>query len=217
MRDKLKGLGFFVFSCACFYYSYYWYAYHTPRQWMDLVRQYSFFTNQTIFLLSIYTLGVSLYYLGGRRLGKYLFNSYVKTAMTSYVFAVSLGYYIGVAKFYLTSWSSMYVGESQSIFMHFIAPVVVGLTYHSTPFIGKIEAKGIVTLAIYPLFYLYYATLYSRFTGEYIYPILDPGIMGDHLQIPLFIVFAFVGFWFITILVGEQHNLCINRESGDIS
>ena len=213
MINKVKGLFFFSLSISCFFYSYYWYAYHTPMELSDLIRQYSFFTNQTIFLLSIYMMGVALYYLGWKSSGKVLFNSLVKSGITSYVFAISLGYYIGVARFYTTAWESMYVGQIQSVFMHFIAPVVVGFTYHITPFIGQIDATGMVSLALYPLFYLYYAAMYGKYTGDYIYPVLNPNVMGSGIQIPIIIILAFIGFWLIALSVGGEHNTCCNDQS----
>ncbi len=214
MKRKSLGVGYTVFGLMCLYYCNYWFLHYTDRSLRHLFYQFSFFTNQTIVLCGVYCLGLGLCYLGCVPLQKLVFNCYVKVGVTTYILMVGVGYYIGVVRFYLISWDELYIAQPQSIFMHLVAPVIMGLIYNTTPMEGKVRYPTFMWLSVYPMTYLIYANIYSVLTGVYIYPILNPDIMGSHFEIPAAVFLGCLLFWAIGFLVGARHNFCLDHNIG---
>lgn len=214
MKKKALGVGYTVFGLMCLYYCNYWFLHYTDKSLYHLLYQFSYFTNQTIILCGIYCICLGLCYLGCTPLQKLVFNSYIKVGITTYILMVSIGYYIGVARFCLVSWDELYIAQPHSIFMHLIAPIVMALIYNTTPMEGKVIYPTFMWLSVYPMGYLIFANLYSMVTGNYIYPILNPDIMGSHLEIPIAVFGGCILFWIIGFLVGARNNFCLDHNIG---
>ncbi len=203
--NRVKGVFCFFFSAICFYYTIHWFIYSSDHSFYAIIEQFSYLTNQTTLVVSIYMFGASLYFLGARAIKKYIFGSTIKTAIMSYSFCISLGYYIGVARFYSSN-SEFHLNDPLSVMLHLVCPVTLALLYHHTPFVGRITTKTIILLGLYPMSYLFYAAYYPSFSGQYVYPIFDPTIVSNELNMVFLIFSAFIGLWVIGAVVGARHN-----------
>ncbi len=177
-----KGVLLITLGTTAIFFSVYWMLFNTDCTWTDLLNQYAYFTNQVALLTGLYFILIGISYCGARQLQHFLFHPAVKTAAAAYVTIVGLGYYAGVIPFSLFTSEQLYVGDIQSVYLHAVHPLIVLFFYFKTPFLTKNNiGRPLLTLSaisIYPLGYLFYAQIAAALRQFYVYPFLDPAVMG---------------------------------------
>lgn len=146
-------------------------------------------------------------------------NVFVKQALLVYVLITMIIYAFVIVPFILNNEINYQVGSLEDIIIHFVTPILVSVDYLLFDIKGKFRKRNIISIFLFPLFYLAYIYVYvslgGRFTlgGESFFPYFFLnyevyGIENTALYLSGLILFIiFIG-WF-TYVVDEilKHKL----------
>ena len=202
MKRKFKGYIIVLLGLLALFFSVYWTLFEVGVSSENLKIQYLYFTNQTTLVSGLYMIFLGFYYCGIDKLRRLVFHPALKSAIMAYVSIVCIGYYVGVVPFSLFTAEELYLLAPQSIFMHAINPIIVLYLYMTTPFYCKkidINVKSLFYSLIYILRYFSFVAAQAIIAGLYVYPFLDPLVMGGIKNV----IFASLGVFIIGVfLVG---------------
>ena len=183
MRWKNKGYILILLGLLALFFSMYWTLFEAGLSLKNLKIQYSYYTNQVTVISGIYLILLGFYCCGVNRLGILVCHPTVKKVITACVLIVCIGYYVGVVPFSLFSAEELYLLEPQSIYMHAINPIIVLYLYRTTPSYYNSKRGIHITAQLcsitYFLWFSFTALSKARFTSFYVYPFLNPQVMGS--------------------------------------
>lgn len=182
---KIKGIALVILGSLSIFFSMYWAIFNTGFSFGEILEQYSYFTNQVSLLCGLYMILYGAFLLKFSSLGSFLHNPAVKTAVTVYAMIVLFGYYISVVPLAAFTSAELYITDIQSIYMHFIAPICTLILFTKTPFTQKLASASLLKISAYPILYCIFAQLNATVFNFFIYPILDPDVMGNMFNVVL--------------------------------
>lgn len=172
----------------------------------------SYFTIQSNILVVLWSFGLSLYMLTGKKLYKFTVNINLSASMTTYILATGLVYWLVLVPMMYKPGATWFFSTS-NIYLHTFTTViaVIIFTYLKTLAVSDKTKPRLYMFYLYPLLYVIFA-IANSLNNVYLYPIFNPNIVGGWIGVAICVVIICVIFTgiYLFLLYGKRKKRAIN-------
>ena len=164
----------------------------------------AYFTIQSNIIAFFWMINMTLYIITNKKKFRFVLNVHLSTAITSYMLITGIVFWVVLVPIFLIS-SELQLFTLQNIWLHTVTPVfsAIMLNYSVNEIkISKIKPK-LLLVSIYPILYIIFAVTYAV-NGSYLYPMLNPALVGGWLGVIGSAVATYIFFMVIYFIVTQQ-------------